>query len=166
MPFITQLCQGRKIGAFLLSTGQDCTIGRLSENDIVVNEATVSEHHARIEAVASTFVLRDLDSTCGTFVNSRQISIYNLRHGDRITVGSHTLLYDLNNQHPENAGDVMQHPPDSSIITQETEGLSTTPPIRKHPFPTAPAEVRPPSSTGSASQQHASFLERILRKLS
>lgn len=61
----------------------------------------VSGTHARIEAVASAFVIRDLDSTNGTFVNKKKVSMHNLRHNDIILIGKHTILFDLSDAMPK-----------------------------------------------------------------
>jgi pSer/pThr/pTyr-binding forkhead associated (FHA) protein len=42
-------------------------------------------------------VLRDLDSTNGTFVNDQQVALHNLRHNDMVLIGKHTLIF----EHPE-----------------------------------------------------------------
>ena len=53
-------------------------IGRSSSNDIVINEQTVSSHHAVLTEEASAagklYRIKDLNSTNGTFVNGKRIS--------------------------------------------------------------------------------------------
>lgn len=95
MPVITLRFKDKKIQDFPLAIGQACTIGRKATNDIVIDNIAVSGSHASIDPVASTFVLRDLDSTNGTFVNKKKISMHNLRHGDIILIGKHELYFDL-----------------------------------------------------------------------
>lgn len=74
--------------------GQTCTIGRKKSNDIVIDNLAVSGKHARIESVATNFVIRDLESTNGTFINKKKVSMHNLRHGDVLLIGKHELIFD------------------------------------------------------------------------
>jgi pSer/pThr/pTyr-binding forkhead associated (FHA) protein len=94
MPIITIRFKDKKIRDYPLAVGQTCTIGRKSSNDIVIDNLAVSGNHARIESVSTTFVIRDLDSTNGTFVNKKKVSLYNLRHGDVLLIGKHELIFD------------------------------------------------------------------------
>jgi pSer/pThr/pTyr-binding forkhead associated (FHA) protein len=71
-------------------------IGRDVDNDIVINDAEVSRHHATISLQLESYVLEDNGSTNGTSINGRRItSPYTLRSGDIITFGEHVdLLYE------------------------------------------------------------------------
>jgi len=70
------------------------TIGRQSDNAVVIDNAAVSSHHACVYRDDDHFVVEDLQSTNGTFVNGTRISRRNLRPGDMLVVGNHTLLLD------------------------------------------------------------------------
>jgi predicted component of type VI protein secretion system len=64
------------------------TIGRLGDNDVQLDEASVSSRHAEIEINEAGAVLRDLDSTNGTFLNGDQvIGEVALSEGDEIYFG-------------------------------------------------------------------------------
>jgi pSer/pThr/pTyr-binding forkhead associated (FHA) protein len=54
----------------------------------------VSGRHARIARDGDSFVVEDLESRNGTFVNGERITRRVLRHGDVVLVGKHTLLFD------------------------------------------------------------------------
>ncbi len=69
------------------------TIGRLPDNDVRIDNPTVSGHHSLIINILNDSFLEDLDSTNGTLVNKKPIKKYALRHGDIITVGKHELRY-------------------------------------------------------------------------
>ncbi len=69
-------------------------IGRLPDNTIVIDNEAVSGHHARVLREGDQFVLEDLKSTNGTFVNGQRIARHVLRHGDAVLVGKHTLVFD------------------------------------------------------------------------
>lgn len=64
------------------------TMGRDMSNDIVINDAESSRHHARFTKQGVTYVVEDLGSTNGTFVNSARLSTPRpLNPGDTIGVG-------------------------------------------------------------------------------
>ena len=70
------------------------TIGRLPDNAVVIDNPAVSSHHALVFREGDHFVVEDLQSTNGTFVNGGRISRRPLRPGDMLVVGNHTLLLD------------------------------------------------------------------------
>ena len=63
------------------------TLGRRTESDIQVTGVGVSRHHAEIAAGTGGFLLRDLDSKFGTFVNGKRTAECILAHGDQIRLG-------------------------------------------------------------------------------
>ena len=71
------------------------TLGRSFDNDVVVEEPSVSRRHALIMKTPNGYVLRDLNSSNGTFVGRQKMSHeeHVLRHGDRIGLaGSQVML--------------------------------------------------------------------------
>jgi pSer/pThr/pTyr-binding forkhead associated (FHA) protein len=70
------------------------TIGRLPDNTVVIDNLAVSGHHACVFRDDDHFVVEDLDSTNGTFVNDRRVSRQTLRNGDVVLVGKHRLVFD------------------------------------------------------------------------
>jgi len=67
---------------------QSWVIGAAEDCDIVVDEATVSGHHCRLSRTHGGFILEDLGSSNGTFVNRDRIRVStNVAKGDRITLG-------------------------------------------------------------------------------
>jgi predicted component of type VI protein secretion system len=73
--------------------GPSITIGRLHDNAVVIDQPAVSSHHACIFREGEAFVLEDLQSTNGTFVNDRRVSRCRLRHDDVIVVGTEQLTF-------------------------------------------------------------------------
>jgi len=70
------------------------TIGRRTDNDLVVDAATVSRRHAQIRWRYGRFVLYDLSGRPGrTLVNSQPITEYALQSGDVITLADIKLIY-------------------------------------------------------------------------
>ncbi len=68
-------------------------IGRALDNDIVVNHASVSRHHASIEAQNGAFQIRDLNSQNGTFVQDQRVNESPLRDGDSVRLGDAPFVF-------------------------------------------------------------------------
>lgn len=69
------------------------TIGRLPDNSLVIDNPAVSGRHARVYREGNHYVLEDLKSTNGTFVNDKPIARHTLLEGDVVLVGKHTLVF-------------------------------------------------------------------------
>lgn len=69
------------------------TVGRLPDNDIRIDNPTVSGHHSLLINILNDSFLEDLNSTNGTYVNGRLIKKHALQNGDVITVGRHQLRF-------------------------------------------------------------------------
>jgi hypothetical protein len=68
-------------------------IGRGLENHLVIDDLRVSRSHAQLRAIKGQFVLQDLDSTGGTFVNGRRILELILYPGDTISLSGVILAF-------------------------------------------------------------------------
>lgn len=70
------------------------TIGRSTENEIVLRDSFVSHQHARILKKRDTFYIMDLNSSNGTFVERNRISeLTPLKSGSKIRIGKTTLRF-------------------------------------------------------------------------
>lgn len=71
------------------------TIGRQSDNDIVLLDSRISRRHARISLENERFYVSDLETRHGTFVNGVRVQKHELRDRDEITLGTgnHLLLF-------------------------------------------------------------------------
>lgn len=88
------IVQGGPGGDETITLGRTTTMGRQPNNVVVVAEAGVSRQHAEIVKTDEGYVLRDLNSTNGTFVNQRKIpGDYLLRDGDRVRLGAGEKSY-------------------------------------------------------------------------
>ena len=75
-------------------------IGRLSDNDIVLEDASVSRHHAVIIDTGTSFVITDLRSANGVYVEDQRVrGSTSLLNGDRIRICEHEFTFEV-------------HPPD------------------------------------------------------
>lgn len=72
---------------------ESVTIGRNKDNVINIDNLAVSGYHARIDKAGSDFILTDLQSTNGTFINDKKVTSHKLSHGDNIIIGKHVLLF-------------------------------------------------------------------------
>jgi pSer/pThr/pTyr-binding forkhead associated (FHA) protein len=72
---------------------EDITLGRDTGNTILVASEQASRRHARIFVSGGAHVIVDLDSTNGTFLNSKLVKEQTLRHGDVIRIASTVLKY-------------------------------------------------------------------------
>ncbi len=68
-------------------------VGRSEHNDISIDSRFISRHHAMLVRHGASTFLMDLNSTNGTFVNSKRISNHVLMHDDVITVGHHRIMF-------------------------------------------------------------------------
>ena len=72
--------------------GSPLTLGRASDNGLVLGDARVSRHHARLQARRGTLVFTDLGSTNGSRVNGVRVDECALGIGDRLLVGDTVLV--------------------------------------------------------------------------
>lgn len=71
------------------------TIGRSTENDIVIDNKLASRHHAVIQKIKNEYFLKDEGSTNGTFLNGKPIpdgKYVKLNSQDKITIGNVNLV--------------------------------------------------------------------------
>lgn len=73
-------------------------VGKKNDNDIVINDKTVSRNHMEIEATSDSYLLRDLNSTNGTFINDMKVKEAFLSPGDIITIGNTKIEYQAYNE--------------------------------------------------------------------
>jgi hypothetical protein len=69
------------------------TLGRSPDCDLQLTDPGVSRRHARLRYLGETFIIEDLASTNGTLVNNMPVGERQLAPGDRIRLGSTTLVY-------------------------------------------------------------------------
>ena len=72
--------------------GGPVTIGRATDNALVLRDARVSRYHGRLQARSGALVYSDLGSTNGSRVNGIEVDEVVLGAGDRIEVGDTVLV--------------------------------------------------------------------------
>ncbi len=85
----------------VVSEKKRISIGRTSDNDIVLDNRGVSRKHAQIEFNDNAAVIIDNESLNGTFVNNRKITEEVLRDGDKITIGKFSLEFFMESRREE-----------------------------------------------------------------
>lgn len=84
-------------GEFLLYPGQQIRLGRAPENDIVLDDIKISRSHATVSWDEAGFVLQDLGSSNGTYLNVTRLDgmPHALQHGDQISLSRQLLVFEL-----------------------------------------------------------------------
>jgi pSer/pThr/pTyr-binding forkhead associated (FHA) protein len=92
--------RGPNRGERFLLDSPDSSIGRSGDNEVVLDDVTVSRKHANIRRAGERFELIDLGSLNGTYVNNNSIARATLTSGDEIQFGKFHMLFvqNLNNQ--------------------------------------------------------------------
>jgi len=105
MPTLTLKFKDNVLGTFPVEKGKSLTIGRKESNDITIENLAVSGHHAKVDAVGDGYLLTDLQSKNGTFVNQQLVQSHWLKHDDTVVIGKHSLVfsYDEGEDRPEGA---------------------------------------------------------------
>lgn len=68
-------------------------IGRLADNDIVLNDKRVSRHHAEVVQQSGRWIVRDTGSTNGTALNGKMIHEAPLKPGDKVSLGGLEVVW-------------------------------------------------------------------------
>lgn len=74
-------------------TKERTTLGRRPYNDVVIDNLAVSGEHAAVVMSGNEVQLEDLNSTNGTYVNSRSIRKQLLRHNDMVEIGKYKIKF-------------------------------------------------------------------------
>ena len=93
MPRLVLLSEGFAGRTYELKT-ETTTVGRVSDNAFEIPEASVSSHHAEIILKGNDVLIRDLDSTNGTFINDERVTEAVLKPGQILRFGTIELRLD------------------------------------------------------------------------
>jgi pSer/pThr/pTyr-binding forkhead associated (FHA) protein len=85
--------RGANRGERFLINSPETTIGRSSDNDVVLDDVTVSRKHANIRRAGERFELIDLGSLNGTYVNNNSIARATLSSGYEVQFGKFHMLF-------------------------------------------------------------------------
>jgi uncharacterized protein YqfA (UPF0365 family) len=65
---------GDKVGTEIALAGRQLTIGRAGDSDLIVDDEYASTHHAKLVFINGDWLIQDLDSTNGTFLDGQKVS--------------------------------------------------------------------------------------------
>lgn len=133
--------------SFSLSKGE-IFIGRDVNNEIVINDSEISRRHCRLIQQLDNYIIEDLGSTNGTFINEKKITNQHiLRVGESIRIGDNVVL----------SYETTDDDPNATMVSGRDPGLVGTaiepaPDLAK---PAAPAPQAPPPAAPPAAQPAA-----------
>src|SRR5207302_11203046 len=85
--------RGPNAGSTFLIDKDVTTAGRHPESDIFLDDVTVSRRHAEVRRTDGRFVVRDLGSLNGTYVNRERVDETELASGDELQIGKFKLVF-------------------------------------------------------------------------
>ncbi|MBM3686936.1 MAG: FHA domain-containing protein [Actinobacteria bacterium] len=85
--------RGMGEGASYLLVGDIVTAGREPDSDLFLDDVTVSRRHAEMRRSEQGWLLRDVGSLNGTYVNRRRIEEVELDAGDEVQIGKYRFAY-------------------------------------------------------------------------
>jgi pSer/pThr/pTyr-binding forkhead associated (FHA) protein len=98
-------------------------IGRRPNNDLVIDDPRVSRAHVQLRAIRGKYVLSDLDSKGGTFVNDKRVSQCKLFPKDVISLAGVPLVYGHDIDHLGPTQQVQTRPPTPKDVDQSEETI-------------------------------------------
>ena len=85
--------RGPNTGARFLLDSDEVSSGRHPDSDIFLDDVTVSRKHATFRREGDDFLVRDVGSLNGTYVNRTRIDEATLRTGDEVQIGKFRLVF-------------------------------------------------------------------------
>ena len=74
-------------------TEERMTIGRSRSNDILIEDGSLSRHHAAIEPYGDGYIVRDIESTNGVWIGKQRVQEHRLKTGDIVSLGRARLVF-------------------------------------------------------------------------
>lgn len=87
------MTKGPRAGREFRLNPDETTLGRAAENDIILDDPTVSRYHAKVRQEEEDFYLYDLAATNPTLVNGQSIHRHLLREGDQVEIGEMVFVF-------------------------------------------------------------------------
>ena len=101
---------------------EQISIGRESASDVSLSHSSVSRRHCLIKRNGGEFLICDLDSYNGTFVNGVPVKEQTLMHADQIRIGSIALLFLVGESEERGSGSLVELD-DSNLVSQSTRQM-------------------------------------------
>ena len=96
------------------------TIGRSRSNTIYLAHGSASRNHARISLIDGQYVLSDLKSRNGTYVNKKRIKNITLKHNDQIVLGNRSFVFSLKDPEADDS-DLIYTSSEDTVFFQEDD---------------------------------------------
>ncbi len=97
-PAVLVSLSSEKEKEYEVSPIRELTIGRSLENLVIVNRPSTSRNHAKIRPQKEGYVLYDLMSRAGTYVNSERIMKHVLKNNEVISIGKEDFLFKITDE--------------------------------------------------------------------
>ncbi|MDO9085705.1 MAG: FHA domain-containing protein [Anaerolineaceae bacterium] len=141
---------GPNPGQIFVLDGTEFSIGRDINNDFVINDTEMSRKHAKIYVYGQGFVIEDLGSTNGTFVNGQRLtSIHQLVAGETVSFGETVNL----------TFEVPTFDPDATRVS--VQPLSYAQPVVAPPVPQETFISAPPPQQYQSAPVHSSYAGEV-----
>ena len=150
MAFQLVMKNGPAPGKIYMLEKSEISIGREVGSDVFVNDVEVSRQHARLTEQAGNYVLEDLGSTNGSFVNGQRVAgSRSLQPGDTITLGENVSLtfeaipFDPNATQVSSTGPLSEEPSpvyETAVIPEEPAPSPPPEPVYTGRVPSSPVE--------------------------
>ncbi len=88
-----EILKGKDAGLQFRITGDRVLFGRANDVDVVVSDPVASRHHAELIRIGTSFLVKDLNSSNGVYVNGQKIIEHYLMPGDVFSIGDHSYRY-------------------------------------------------------------------------
>ncbi len=92
-PALVVRAGGGREGESFPVLGERMSIGRRLDSDVFLDDVTVSRRHVVIDRDAEGYVLRDVGSLNGTYVNRKRVDRARLKYGDEVQIGRYRLTF-------------------------------------------------------------------------
>ncbi|MBD3344381.1 MAG: FHA domain-containing protein [Chitinivibrionales bacterium] len=112
MATFTLYRDGRDLGSYIINR-DEISIGRSRKNTISIANNAISRHHVRIVRENGQYILSDLGSLNGTYVNGKRVDSVELSNSDKISICTYDILYKTVNDRTEAVA--VQQPGSSKI---------------------------------------------------
>jgi len=140
MSFKLSVRQGPRPNLVFELDADSYIIGREAGNEIVIEDPQVSRRHATLTRQGATYVLEDIGSTNGTYVNGKRVTApVLLSDGDMVGLADTVVLAV---QAPSTAGQDATVVSDAAYYTPPTQPAFTPPKVQQ-PVPASPAAHQP-----------------------
>ena len=122
--------------SYRLQTHRPFTVGRDPGNDIILRDPKVSRHHAEIVFERGFFVLHDLASANGTYVNAKRVRVAPLTHGVKLRMGN--TYGRFSEELPTESDEAGQEPFEKPLPSSNVESVTTSQHESFNPVATQP----------------------------